>query len=259
MLRHERFEEICAAASVGQATGEELVELDHHASECERCKQAYFNYLNIAAQQFATAKQDPTISPNVMEECIDSELFIRRFLDRAEREGITFSRDVEETVKLPAAIPFAFSRSVGWRMPATAIAAALLFAAFASSGYFYLRDSSHRTRSRPESQLNVLKTPAQVRAADLHIAELADANLKLQAEVEHLSGELREANDRLVASEADLKATSQCRRSLASNRDALELRLEEIQREAGRAADEALVLCALAISEAARRISRRPS
>jgi bacterioferritin-associated ferredoxin len=91
MLRHEHFEEICAAASVGQATGEELVELEHHASECGRCRQAYFNYLNVAAQQFATAKQDPTISPKAMEECIDSELFLRRFLDRAEREGITFS------------------------------------------------------------------------------------------------------------------------------------------------------------------------
>ena len=109
MLRHEHFEEICAAASVGQATGEELVELEQHASECGRCKQAYFNYLNLAAQQFATAKQDPTISPKAIEECIDSELFIRRFLDRAEREGITFSRDVEETVKLPAAIPVSYT------------------------------------------------------------------------------------------------------------------------------------------------------
>jgi hypothetical protein len=232
MLRHEHFEEVCAAASVGQATGEELVELEQHASECERCKQAYFNYLSVAAQQFATAKQDPTISPRAIEECIDSELFIRRFLDRAEREGITFSRDVEDTVKLPAAIPFAFSRKVGWQMPATAIAATLLFAAFGLTGYFYGRDSLNRSRSRPESQLGgVLETPAQVRAVDLRIAELADANLKLQAEVEHLRGELRDANDRLVVSQTDLKATSQDRRSLASNRDALELRLGEIQRE----------------------------
>jgi hypothetical protein len=231
MLRHEHFEEICAAASVGQATGEELLELEQHASECGRCKQAYFNYLNVASQQFATAKQDPTISPKAIEECIDSELFIRRFLDRAEREGITFSRDVEDTVKLPAAIPFAFSRKVGWQMPATAIAATLLFAAFGLTSYFYGRDSLNHNRNRPEAQLSLLKTPASVSAADLRIAELANANLKLQAEVEHLHGELREANDRLVASEADLKATSQDRRSLASNRDALELRLEEIQRE----------------------------
>src|SRR6266478_8567836 len=175
MLRHEHFEEICAAASVGQAPGEELVELEQHASECGRCKQAYFNYLNVAAQQFA--KQDPTISPKAIEECIESELFIRRFLDRAEREGITFSRDVEETVKLPAAIPFAFSRTVAWRMPGAAIAATLLVAAFASSGYFYWRDSLNHAASRPESQLSLLKTPAPATAADLRIAELANADL----------------------------------------------------------------------------------
>jgi hypothetical protein len=230
MLRHEHFEEICAAASVGQATGEELVELEQHASECRRCKQTYFNYLNVAAQQFATAKQDPTISPKAIEECIDSELFIRRFLDRAEREGITFSRDVEDTVKLPAAIPFAFSRSIGWQMSAATIATTLLFAALALTGYFYGRDSLNHTRRRPESQFAALQ-PAQATAADLRIAELTDANLAFQAEVERTRGELRKANDRLVATETDLKSTSQDRRSLASNRDALELRLEQIQRE----------------------------
>ncbi len=232
MLRHEHFEEICAAASVGQATGEELVELEQHASECGRCRQAYVNYLNVAAQQFATAKQDPTISPKAIEECIDSELFIRRFLDRAEREGITFSRDVEETVKLPAPIPFAFSRNVWWRMPAAAVAATLLFAAAASSGYLYWRNSFNRARIAQESRHSGMSmTPGHVIAADPRITELTDTNLKLQSEVERLSGELLKANDRLVASEADLKATSQDRRSLASNRDALELRLEQIQRE----------------------------
>src|SRR5260370_16730837 len=109
MLRHEHFEEICAAAGVGQATGEELVELEQHASECGRCKQAYFNYLNVAAQQFATAKQDPTISPKPIEECIDSELFIRRSLDRSKRERLTVSPHLEDTVKFPPATPFAFS------------------------------------------------------------------------------------------------------------------------------------------------------
>jgi hypothetical protein len=116
-------------------------------------------------------------------------------------------------------------------MPAAAIAATLLFAALASSGYFYWRSSLSRASSRSESQLSLLKKPAPLAVADPRIAELSNANLKLQAEVEHLSSELREANDRLVASEADLKATSQDRRLLASNRDTLELRLEQIQRE----------------------------
>jgi hypothetical protein len=228
MLRHEHFEEICAAASVGQATGEELVELEQHASHCAGCRQAYSDCLNLAAQQFATAKQDPTISPKAIEECIDSELFVRRFLDRAEREGITFSRDVDETVKLAAPIPFRFSRSIWWQMPA-AIAATLLFAALVSSGYLYWRNSSHRAPGALQLQSSdVLRPPA---VNDPRIAELTNANRKLRAEVVRLSGELTKATDQLVASEADLKSTYQDRRRLASNRDELQIRLEKIQRE----------------------------
>jgi len=229
MLRHEHFEEICAAASVGQATGEELVELEQHASQCAGCRQAYTDCLNLAAQQFATAKQDPTISPKAIEECIDSELFVRRFLDRAEREGITFSRDVDETVKLPAPIPFRFSRNIWWQMPAAAIAATLLFAALVSSGYLYWTNSFNRAPGAPQLQRTDVLTPLAV--TDPRIAELTNANLKLQAEVGRLNGELRKANDQLVASEANLSLTSQDRRRLASNRDELQTRLEQIQRE----------------------------
>ena len=69
----------------------EIVEFLAHAAECTRCRQTYFDCLNVAGQQFARAKQNPTLSPKEMEGCIDSDLFVRRFLDRAEREGITFS------------------------------------------------------------------------------------------------------------------------------------------------------------------------
>ena len=106
MLTHDYFEEICAAASIGQATGEELAQLEQHAAECTRCQQAYIDCLNVAAQQFARAKQNPTLSAKEMEECIDSNLFVRRFIDRAEREGINFSCEVGKTVKPPARITF---------------------------------------------------------------------------------------------------------------------------------------------------------
>ena len=125
MLTHDDFEEICAAASIGQATDEELAQLEQHAAECTRCRQTYFDCLNVAAQQFARAKQNPTLSAKEMEECIDSDLFVRRFLDRAEREGITFSCEVGKAVKPPARIPFKFSPTVWRRLPQAAIAASL--------------------------------------------------------------------------------------------------------------------------------------
>jgi hypothetical protein len=67
--------------------------------------------------------------------------------------------------------------------------------------------------------------------SDLRIAELSAANVKLHHQLDRLSDELRNANDRLVASDTDLKATSQDRRKLASDRDSLEIRLEQVQRE----------------------------
>jgi hypothetical protein len=231
MVRHEHFEEICAAASVGQATGEELIEFERHASECPQCTQAYFNYLKVAAQQFVNAKQDPTISPQEIEECIDSDLFVRRFLDRAEREGITFSPEVDETVKIPAPIPFSFSRIAWWSMPAAALTAVVLFAVAASAGYWYWKSPTNGALRAQESQRGeVPKTHAQLANADPRVAELTDANLKLQAEIEQLKGDLRNVNEQLVASEVDLKSTYQDRRMLALGRDALEARLEAAQK-----------------------------
>src|SRR5258707_15745947 len=191
MLTHDYFEEICAAASIGEATGEELAQLELHASECTRCRQSYFDCLNVAAQQFANAKQNPTLSAKEIEECIDSDLFVRRFLDRAEREGITFSCEVGEAVNPPAPIPFRVSPAAWWQAPQAAIAAALLFAAVASTGYFYWRGSFNGARSRSEAELRLPGAAAPVAAIDGRIAELEDANLKLHAEVGRLDSELR--------------------------------------------------------------------
>jgi len=231
MLKHDYFEEICAAASIGQATGEELAQLEQHAAECTRCRQTYFDCLNVAGQQFAMAKQNPTLSAKEIEECIDSDLFVRRFLDRAEREGITFSCEVGKAVNPPARVPFRFSPPAWWRVPQVAIAAALLFAAIASTGYFFWRDSFNSERSRSESQLRLPATPPPVAAIDPRIAKLEDANLELQAEIGRLHSELRKTSDLLVASQENVKSASKEQAELALDREALELRLKQIQRE----------------------------
>ena len=109
-MKHEHFEELCAAASIGQASGEELLELEQHVEECAACRQAYFDYLNFAAHEFVAAKQDPTLSPQKAQQCLNSELFTRRFFRRAEQEGIVFSSEIDEQITLPAPLSFAFRR-----------------------------------------------------------------------------------------------------------------------------------------------------
>ena len=231
MLTHDDFEEICAAASIGQATGEELAQLEQHAAECPRCRQTYVDCLNVAAQQFARAKQNPTLSAKELEEYIDSDLFVRRFLDRAEREGISFSREVDKAVNPPARVSFEFLPIAWWRVPKTAFAAALLFMALVSSGYVYWRNSFNRSRGASQSQRRVLEAAAPATAIDPDIAKLEDTNQKLQAEIERLSDELHKTNDLLVASQENLKSASKGKVQLASDRQALELRVKQVEQE----------------------------
>jgi len=232
VLKHEHFEELCAAASIGQATGEELLELEQHVSACDACRQAYFDYLNVAAHEFAAAKQDPALSAQEAQECLNSELFTRRFFDRAEREGIVFSPEIDQNSKLPVPMPFGFSRLPFWQAPpAMAMAAALLLAMVVSTGYLYRRDSWNRTRLTLEPhRSNLPKVQAPVRAVDF-AAQLSAANVTLQRQVDYLSGELRMVNEQLAASERDLKATSLERHKLASDRVSLEMQLEQLQQE----------------------------
>jgi hypothetical protein len=223
MPGHGYFEELCAAASIGQATGEELLELEQHAACCDACRRAYFDYLSVAAQQFATAGQDPTISPQELEECIDSQLLTRRFLDRAEREGIVFSRDVDKAVEPPPLVPFFFSRKIWWRAPmlATAVLVVIAFVA----GDLYLRNSGRRRAAFAEHK------PEPPAVASRSTTDLAPTSLQQHADLDRLRAELRKANDQLVASENDLKSTSQERRRLEGERDALQTRLLHVEQE----------------------------
>jgi len=234
VLKHEHFEELCAAASIGQATGEELLELEKHVSGCDACRQAYFDYLNFAAHEFVAAKQDPAFTPQEAQECLNSVLFTRRFFDRAEREGIVFSPEIDRNVKLPAPMAFAFPRLHFWQMPARAMAAAaaLLLAVAVPTAYLYWRDSLNHNRIALELRhSNLSKLSAPVLSDDPRIAELSAANTTLQGQVDHLRGELRKVSDQLAAGERDLKATSQDRRKLASDRVSLEIQLERLREE----------------------------
>jgi hypothetical protein len=231
LLKHEHFEELCAAASIGQASGEELLELEQHVAECAACGQAYFDYLDVAAHEFVAAKQDPTLSPQEAQECLNSELFTRRFFHRAEQEGIVFSSEIDQQITLPAPLPFAFPRPGFWQATATAMAVALLLITVVSPGYLHWRDSWNRNRIALEPQHNnAPKTETPVAAADV-VAQLSAANAKLQLQVDRLRGELRKADDQLIASETDLKTTFQDRRRLASDRVSLEMQLEQLQQE----------------------------
>lgn len=230
MLKHEHFEELCAAASLGQASGEELLELEQHVAECAACRQTYFDYLNVAAHEFVAAKQDPTLSPQEAQECLNSELLTRRFFQRAEQEGIVFSSEIDPQITLRAPLPFAFRRP-RFLQATAAIAAALLLVTLVSRGYLHWRDSWNRHAIALEPQRNdAPKTETPVATADV-AAHLSAANANLQLEVDRLHSALRKADDQLTASETDRKTSFEDRRQLSSDRASLEKQLEQLQQE----------------------------
>src|SRR5437879_9230038 len=92
MARHEHFEALCAAASVGQASGAELAELQEHLSQCPDCKQVYSEFLQLGAVRCAAAAQEQEVSSEEALSYIDSALFRESFLKQAEAQGIVFSR-----------------------------------------------------------------------------------------------------------------------------------------------------------------------
>jgi hypothetical protein len=231
-VKHEHFEELCAAASIGQATAEELAQLGQHTSECDACRRAYFDYLNVASQEFAAAKQAPTLSAKDFEESINSELFTRRFFDRAKQEGIVFSREVDRSIKLPGPVPLAHSRKSSRPYWQIATAAALFIAVVATGGYFYWnRSTRSRGSSSQQASNGTAKAQSPTLGVDGRIQELMAANADFKLRVSRLQIELREANNQLIATESDLRATSLDRQRLASTREALQAKLDEAQRE----------------------------
>jgi hypothetical protein len=222
VLRHEHYEEICAAASIGNAAPEELAELERHATHCESCRETYSSYLQLAAQQFAAADQNPSLSGEDALECLNSELLTHRFLDRAQREGISFSREVHQDARRSAPRPLAARRS-SWTKFAWAIAASVLIALSLSGGYLY------GVRSKSPRQTVVAKAPEVVHPDMGRIAQLTAENAKLHSQLDDLSAGLKELDIRIASTEANLESTSQERQALTAERDEIKAQRDALQ------------------------------
>ena len=230
MPMHEHYRELCAAASIGQATPEELYELERHAAECDACGRAYFDYLNLAAQQFAAADKNPGLSPREAQKSLDSELFTRRFFERAEREGIRFSVDVGREVRQITPTSDPASSSPLWRASLKAIAAVVLLGLTVAFSYLYGKKAQMNAPAGLQAKSSDKDgSPNLVVGLDHRISNLAATNSSLQVEIDHLKTELDKATEQLRLTEGKLNSTSEDRQKLASDRDALETRLKGVQ------------------------------
>lgn len=234
MLKHEHFEEICAAAAIGQASPAELAELERHADECDGCRQEYFDCLSLAARQFAAAEKHPELSAVEAERCLNSERFAQRFFERAQREGITFSTVAAKDSGEAPAVSLSFRRRPVWRTPAFAAAAAALL--IISTVYFVKGGSVRENRASVDAQH---QAPSSPDGLNRRVADLKTANLNLESQLRQLASDLKDADTRLSQADADLKSTIQDRNQLSVDRDRLAAQFQELQKKL--ADSEALV------------------
>lgn len=229
MANHEHFREICAAASIGQATPEELFELEQHVAECEQCQQAYFYDLNLAAEQFAAASDNPSLSSRDAKESLNSKLFVRRFFERAEKEGIQFSPDVGQEVRRLAPVARPLPRQMAWRFPGRAIAALVLLGFGMSIGYFHGKGSADRDLASMDAKKD--RATKAALGFDQDISELTAANAMLELETRRLKAELAKTGERLRTAQAETHLRSEDRDRLASDSVALKAQLKNLEED----------------------------
>src|SRR5258708_37030513 len=81
--KHEHFEELCAAASIGQASGAELAELREHLGWCATCQERYGDFLGVNAAEYARNATAEEFSREQAVRSLDSILFREKVLNNA--------------------------------------------------------------------------------------------------------------------------------------------------------------------------------
>jgi predicted nucleic acid-binding Zn-ribbon protein len=220
VLNHEHFEEICAAAVIGQASPTELEELELHALDCGVCRQAFAAYLELVARQYA-GTNPPELSPEEAESCLNSESLARRFFARAEREGIVFSRHVAQEPVGGNPLALSFRHKSGWHIPVLAAAAAGLIIALSVAYFAQRRELHHIAAALNSHQAEKPAALASAKALEQRIADLKASNLQFAAQLQLLSTKLNRDDAELAKSDAALRSASEDRQQMAAERETL--------------------------------------
>jgi hypothetical protein len=237
MVKHEHYQEICAIASIGQASGAELAELQQHMVSCSECRQRYSDFMEIQASHYAVTTEYPELSASEATACIDSALLRERFFKRAESQGIVFSHGGTETL-LPEPRIRLFTPKTWPILVARAAAAMFLAGAIGLSGY-YLGGRRLRTASVTQHSSAIPNTaPADANGQQLRsrLASLEAENLTLTTDLESLKSSYARASSALARLHDDNTETQKQRSALSADLkerdeiiDKLQKRVEESQ------------------------------
>ena len=224
MTSHDEFVKICESASLGKAPAEDLAKLERHVLECSSCWQLYHEDVRVAAHEFAAAAQNPKLSLKEAKDCLDSDLFVRRWFDRAEREGIAFSEEVRRLDGRRKRTPSPFSPPLLWKHFAAPMAIAGLLLLVLSTGYLHRKNPVNGPGRDSTSQ-----TPSPVQSAKREM-DVEAKNQSLMSEIDRLHRELADAENRLRVSEiSDQKAIVEERKEFDAQRDVLQTQAAQLR------------------------------
>lgn len=232
MGRHEHFEDLCAAASVGQASGQELAELREHLAGCSDCQQTYSDFLQLSAVPCASSNEQEVTSAEAIG-YIDSALFREKFLKKAEAEGIIFSRD-----RIRSSMPERRSQAIKsvwhFRMALGVGASALLLVGVI--GGYHLRsrgtlDSTHAGRAPDGSPPLLGQNTSTDQNREASISHLEVENRRLTSEIASLKAFLKADSSTLDRLQRTAALSEKERASLLSANKERDSRIDDLQRQ----------------------------
>jgi peptidoglycan hydrolase CwlO-like protein len=231
MLKHEHYQEICAVASIGQASGADLAELQQHMISCPECRQRYSDFMEIQASHYAATTEDPALSATEATACIDSALLRERFFKRAESQGIVFSHAGTE-----AALPeprILFFTPKNWpALMMRAAAAVFLAGAVALSGY-YLGGRRLQTVSvaqHSSGSAGIAHLDAGVQQLRSRLTSLEAENLSLTTELASLKSSYARATSAVTRLQDNNEETEKQRAALSADLKGRDATIDKLQK-----------------------------
>ncbi|HEY1525940.1 MAG TPA: hypothetical protein VGH51_06840 [Candidatus Angelobacter sp.] len=230
MSKHEHYQEICAVASIGQASGAELAELQQHMVSCPECRQRYSDFMEIQASHYAVTNGEQELSASEAAACIDSALLRERFFKRAESQGIVITH-VGTGPTLPEPRIRIFTSKKWAVLVARAVAAVFLIGAVALGGY--LGGRGLQTAPVAQHSLNspsIAHGEADGQQLRSRLASLEAENLTLTTELESLKSSYARASSAFVRLQDDDAETKKQRFALSADLNGRDETIDKLQK-----------------------------
>jgi len=198
MLKHEKFEEMCALKATGQLAAQAEQQLEEHLMACERCRAVSDDFALII-------RELPCPSPKLADRTVLRQSqqggFRSRFLENARVDGLRFSEEAQHGPNKP----FGFFPSTFSLRPALAYGLAAIMAVGILAYYKRVehRDSEAAAvrQSAPNQQTD---KPAPV-AANRTSAAVDELNKTLISDNADKDGLIKSLSSRLEKVEAELE------------------------------------------------------